>query len=139
MAMSPRELRRKIQKLKAQPPITKAFERALDRQGTWSEKGVWYKSQKEHWLGWLSEYDGPGYYGRDTKRRRSAEFAYNHIVCPPMVLWLGEAAGVPRPFVMKAKRLALAARRSLPSKSSAIRGVVPWAMIESKLSKRKSP
>src|SRR5665213_1631268 len=127
MVMSPRQLRRKILELKAQPPITQAFERALARQSTWSEKGVWYKSQKEHWLGWLSEYDGPGFYGRKTKRRRSAEFAYNHIVCPPMVLWLGEAAGVARSLVMKAKRIALVAPLSLPSKSSAIRSIVPWA------------
>ena len=24
--------------------------------------GKWYKKQKEHWLGWLSEYDGLGAY-----------------------------------------------------------------------------
>jgi hypothetical protein len=139
MAMSPRELRRKIMALKAKPPITIAFERALVRQGTRSEEGEGYDSQKDHWLGWLSEYDGPGFYGRKAKRGRSAEFAYNHIVCPPMVLWLAEAAGVPRSIVMKAKRIALAAPPSLPSQSAAIRSVVPWAMIETQLSKRKSP
>src|ERR1700730_18663876 len=26
-------------------------------RGIWSANGVWYTSQKEHWLGWLSEYD----------------------------------------------------------------------------------
>jgi hypothetical protein len=25
--------------------------------------GVWYRTQKEHWLGWLSQYHGPGAYG----------------------------------------------------------------------------
>jgi hypothetical protein len=65
---------------------------------------VWYTSppQKEHWLGWLREYDGPGAYSRQNADR-SAELVYNHIVCPPMVLWLGEASGVPKSKVAEAK------------------------------------
>jgi hypothetical protein len=80
--------------LKERSLITTAFEHALTKRDTWSANEVWYKSQKEHWLGWLSEYDGPGFYGRKTNGSRSAEYAYNHIVCPPMVLWLAEASGV---------------------------------------------
>src|SRR5664280_1461296 len=86
--MTPRGLRRKIQLLKGRPSITTAFEQALTKQGTWSAEQVWYKSQKEHWLGWLSEYAGPGFYGRKAIGSRSAQYAYNHVVCPPMVLWL---------------------------------------------------
>ena len=127
--MTPRGLRRKLQFPKDRPPITTAFEQALTKQGIWSSEKVWYKSQKEHWLGWLSEYDGPGFYGRKTASR-SAEYAYNHIVCPPMVLWLGEASGVDKPLVAAAKRAALKAPASLPSKSAAIRKVVPWMIIE---------
>ena len=55
---------------------------------------VWYRTQKEHWLGWLEGYDGPGAYGR-TQANRDAKFAYNHIVEPKMLLWLVDAAGVP--------------------------------------------
>jgi hypothetical protein len=65
----------------------------MKTRGRWATNGVWYRSQKEHWLGWLSEYDGPGYYGRKNPDR-SAEFVYNHINCAPMVLWLGEASGI---------------------------------------------
>ena len=54
----------------------------------------WYKTQKEHWLGWLSEYHGPDAYGRRSDNKRDAEFAYNHIVEPKMLLWLIETAGV---------------------------------------------
>ena len=115
--------------MKDRPPVTTAFEQALDRQGTWSANKVWYKSQKEHWLGWLSEYAGPGFYGRKTANR-SAEYAYNHIVCPPMVLWLGEASGVDKSLVNAAKQAALKAPASLPSKSAAIRQVIPWLIIE---------
>ena len=58
-----------------------------------SQPGVWYRTQKEHWLGWLGEYHGPGAYGRAPSEERDARFVYNHIVCPEMLLWLIEASG----------------------------------------------
>src|SRR5450432_2357821 len=103
--MSPQTLRRKIRNLPACPRITTEFERVFRGDGPGA---VWYKSQKQHWLGWLREYDGPGFYGRKNWKR-SAEFVFNHICCPPMVLWLGEAAGVPKPIVLKAKTAAMSA------------------------------
>lgn len=39
------------------------------------QPGVWYTTQKQHWLGWLSEYDGPGAYGRRSGQNRDAKFA----------------------------------------------------------------
>ena len=98
----------------------------------WNTKGVWYKSQKEHWLGWLSEYDGPGFYNRQNAKR-SAEFVYNHINCAPMVLWLGEAFGISKTKVSKAKSAALSAGSALSSQCAAIRKVIPWRMIEALL------
>lgn len=50
----------------------------------------WYKTQKQHWLGWLGEYHGPGYYGRKPQTPRNARHAYNHIMCPEMLLYLIE-------------------------------------------------
>jgi hypothetical protein len=101
--------------------------------GVWSNEGVWYTTQKEHWLGWLSEYDGPGAYCRKTVSGRSAEFVYNHINCPPMLLWLAEAAGVSKRNVLAAKRSALAARRSRGAHCSVIRKAIPWPMIEERI------
>jgi hypothetical protein len=131
--MTPQALRRKIRGFKATPPVTVGFERALIRQGTWSAQGVWYRSQKEHWLGWLSEYDGPGAYGRKTSVIRSAEFAYNHVLCPPMVLWLAEASGVKTSLILQAKKSALGASRALQGKCAAIRRIVPWSIVEEAL------
>src|ERR1700691_1538219 len=118
--MTPQALGRKIKGFEATPPVTLSFERA-------------YRSQKEHWLGWLSEYDGPGAYGRETSVVRSAEFAYNHVVCPPMVLWLGEASGVKTSLMIQAKKAALGASRKLQGKCAAIRRIVPWSKIEESL------
>jgi len=78
--MTPRELASKIKKLKAKPLGATQYERELVARGIWSANGVWYTSQKEHWLGWLSEYNGPGAYDRKIWRGRSAKFAYNHPV-----------------------------------------------------------
>src|SRR6266568_1474255 len=64
----------------------------------------WYKTQKEHWLGWLRAYHGPGAYGRQTTKTRDAKFAYNHIMEPRMLLWLVEAAGVKSELVTAARR-----------------------------------
>jgi hypothetical protein len=132
--MTAKQLRQKIRLMRDRPPITTGFERVLDKSGIWSLRQFRYSSQKEHWLRWLAEYDGPGYYGR-KKPHESAEFAYNHIVCPPMVLWLGEASGVQRTKILEAKRAALSAPASLPALSAAIRKTIPWEQIESRLKK----
>lgn len=89
---------------------------------------VWYTTQKEHWLGWLREYDGPGAYGRIPGKQRDAKFAYNHVVEPKMLLWLIEAAGVSKDLVEAAQR-ASAEGTSLMQKSGAIRRVVPWTVL----------
>ncbi len=127
--MSPRTLLLIIQNLPVFPPVTVAFERSLSKQRMRSKERAWYRSQKEHWLGWLEEYEGPGYYGRKNWLR-TAEFIYNHLVCPPMLLWIAEAAGVPRQTLRKAVRAALSAAPHLQTKSSAIRRVISWRQIE---------
>lgn len=89
---------------------------------------VWYLTQKEHWLGWLGDYDGPGGYGRIPGQKRDAKFAYNHIVNPQMLLWLIEAIGVRYDLVEAAKR-ASAEGKSLMQMSGSIRKCVPWAVV----------
>jgi hypothetical protein len=127
--MTPQQLAAKIKRCRARLPITDTFERVLRERGRWGRKPVWYGSQKEHWLGWLAEYDGPGYYGRKNGGQ-SAEFAYNHIMCPPMLLWLAEASKIARRKVHEAKDAALSARSTLASQCSAIRKSIPWTEIE---------
>jgi hypothetical protein len=119
--MTPDQLRQRISKLREHQPLTIRLERSLATADPF-RRPPWYRSQKEHWLGWLREYDGPGYYGR-RDWGRSAEF----------VLWLGEAAGIPSRVVAAAAEAALAARPVQGSRSARIRRVISWAMIESHL------
>ena len=89
---------------------------------------VWYRTQKEHWLGWLSEYNGPGAYGRQTGIKRDAKYAYNHIVEPKMLLYLIRAAGV-KPNLVKAAEEAAAAGATMMQQSGTIRRQVPWHVV----------
>jgi hypothetical protein len=51
-----------------------------------------YKTFQEQWIGWLKEYDGPGYYGR-ADGKRDARWVYQHLNNGNMIVWLNEAAG----------------------------------------------
>jgi hypothetical protein len=55
---------------------------------------VWYESQKEHWIGWLLGYQGPGAYGRKRHDVSDAKSVYNRLVCPEMLLYLAKGSGV---------------------------------------------
>jgi hypothetical protein len=107
-------LRRAIQKLPAGKPLKRP--------------GVWYLTQREHWLGWSKEYDTQGAYDRIPGLNRDARYAYNHIVCPPMLLWLASAAGVKAGRVRAAKREAATLER-MPAQAGAIRRHVPWELV----------
>jgi hypothetical protein len=87
-----------------------------------------YKTQKDHWLGWLGATPGTGTYERKTPPHRGARYVYNHIVEPKMLLWLIEAAGVEPALVEAAQQASLEAR-TLPGKSKAIRQLVPWSVV----------
>jgi hypothetical protein len=131
--MTPKSLRAKINKLQIAAPVTASYGQALIVREIWSDKGVWYSSHKEHWMGWLSEYDGPGAYGRKSWTGRTAEFVYNHIGCPPMLLWLAEAVGVPKKNLLAAKRTALSGGKNRVSHCALIRKTIPWSAIEERL------
>jgi hypothetical protein len=90
--------------------------------------GKWYRTQKEHWIGWLSDYSSPGAYNRKTGTSRDARYAYNHIVEPRMLLWLIEAAGVDEGLVSQAKR-DFAQGTSMMQQSAIIRHIVPWDVV----------
>lgn len=85
----------------------------------------WYLTQKEHWIGWLDEYSGPGAYGRQTGVVRDAQYAYNHVVQPELLLYLATASGVDSQLVAAANR-AFENRTSLMQAAGAIRAIVPW-------------
>jgi hypothetical protein len=134
---TPAQLRNAIKQLSPSSPITDRFSARWLGAPTADEsqreqKTVWYDTQHEHWLGWLRGYEGPGGYGRKNWSR-SAEFVYNHIVNPQMLVYLAEAAGIADKTVRKAAAAALANLSTMSSMSAAVRRVVPWKMTEEAL------
>ena len=121
VTMTVAQLRATIRQLPSDPPRT--------------HYGKWYRTQKEHWEGWLAEYHTPGAYERDITVRRNAEYAYTPVVESKMLLWLIEAAGIGGAHVTAARRDASRAR-SMAGRSAAVRRRVPWQIVEDALRRR---
>ena len=131
--MHAKELRAVIQKLPAHGKFSQRLE-AHKRLAI--NRDPWYKSQKEHWLGWLKDYDGPGFYHRKTHAGRDAKYIYNHINCSPMLLYLPEALGVPLELIQKAFRAVIEANQpSMARQCGIIRRVIPFETLATKLGK----
>jgi hypothetical protein len=129
--MTPKAFARRIRMLSAEGAITSRMERASGRR---LGENVWYHSQKEHWLGWLSDQDGPGFYGRATFNR-TAQRIYNQINCAPMLVWLSEASGVEKSLLRRAETAVQKAGASYPRQCGAVRRILPWAIVEAALRK----
>lgn len=110
-----------------QPISVESLLRAIERLPTdtlYVEPGRWYRSHREHWIGWLEQYHTPGAYGRIPKAR-DARWVYNHVVNPYMLCWLVEASGVPSDRVALARQ-ALERPGSYSARAGAIRRIVAW-------------
>lgn len=92
----------------------------------------WYRTQKEHWIGWLGEYDGPGAYGRKSGIRHDARFVYNHVVEPKMLLWLAQASGA-RSELVRVASSECAKAPTMQQQSSIIRRYIPWKVLAATL------
>ena len=87
-----------------------------------------YRTQKAHWLGWLSKKPGAKYYRQDAPNRH-AKFVYNHIMEPKMLLWLISASGVDNRLITNAQKDANNAK-TMAGSCAAIRKVVSWEDLE---------
>ena len=131
---TPRDLRNAIARLSERSPATDRFTTAWDRRGGRGQRerdDVWYDNQRQHWLGYLDDWPGPGFYGRKVPKR-SARFIYTHIVNPQMLVYLADAAALDAKLVAAAARAGLR-ERSMAAMSGAIRRVIPWEVVEAAL------
>jgi hypothetical protein len=92
------------------------------------QHGIWYESQKEHWVGWLFHYNSPGAYDRKVTHGRDAKFVYNHVVCPGLLTYLAAASGVTRRLVLEARRIEKSDATEM-QRAGEIRRVVPWDVV----------
>lgn len=113
--------------------------RRLPEDEPYNDPRKWYLTQKEHWLGWLGGYHGPGAYGRQTGVKRDAKFAYNHIVEPKMLVYLIRAIPLRDELVEAAEAAYENAGETMMAQSGAIRKVVPWSEIYQALFAEEEP
>ncbi|MCA0438768.1 MAG: hypothetical protein LCH98_20305 [Actinobacteria bacterium] len=127
--MTPDELRTILLGLPASCPISDDYKTRFRAAST---RKPWYAHQKEHWLGWLAEYSGPGAYGR-ARRSLDAKHAYNHFQCPPGLIWMAEALGEDPAVVARAVDLATAQEadgKRVATQCRVIREQMTWPRIE---------
>lgn len=87
-----------------------------------------YRTQKDHWLGWLNPDAGAGTYPHSTGANVTARMVYNRIGEPKMLLWLASASGAASELVTQARQ---AADQVVPlaSQCAAVRKVLPWRVL----------
>ena len=114
------------------PPRTVALEQEI-RIGT-GFHGKWYRSQKEHWLGYL------GYkralwaaQGKDYDLEK-AQSHWSRTHCFPMLFWLAESAGVDSVILERAesaaRRVSAIIASDHPSHGKAAREELPWLVVQ---------
>lgn len=122
------ELKDMLEKKKSRYPISSLFEKTHGQR-----RGVYWKNQKEHLISWLIAQDtlGSGRFSRD-KINTDAERMYNRLACPECILWLCEAAGVPKAYVQvtaeKAKKF-----DKVVTRAAFIKHQIPWKEIETRM------
>lgn len=121
------DLLRLVKRQSRRTPYTKCLEDALGVGPGYGQ--AWYRSQKEHWVRWLSEYPTAGPYGRKPADRTLAQVVYGRVNCPPMVFWLAETFGVDEGLLCEAHAAALAVQKNQASQSGAIRSVLAWNIV----------
>lgn len=105
--------------------------------------GKWYRSQREHLLGWLV-------FQQCEARRKGiepednlAKPMWNRLKCSPLMFWLAEASGVESELLSKAQNAAIEATAINPKDGNPhgkmIREVLPWELVEQAISMGPRP
>lgn len=124
-----------LRKLNISVPITESYENTLRSSGQQPLK-TWYSSQGEHWQGWLGEYKGSGFYGRKN-HKRTVEFIYNHIMCPPMLIWLAETISIDKNIINQAINESLKSDK-YQERCKIVRKYISWEVVEKAILERVS-
>lgn len=134
-------LRRYVAGYPAFPPRTIALEQRINI-GT-GFHGKWYRSQKEHWLGWLLAKECEARSRGLGASSSSAKTRYQFILCSPAIFWLAECAGVPGHRLDEAEAAAECAAaingRDGHPHGALMRMALPWPLLASAMSNGPAP
>ena len=115
----------------AVPPRTLALEKRIEIGAGFH--GKWYRSQKEHMLGWLLVQEAQARMKGQEPFRVDARGMWGRLKCSPMMFWLAEAGGVSENHLDEAEKAAEAAAKINPKDGNPhgklMRAVLPWELV----------
>lgn len=122
--LSVQQFRSVLTALPAHLPISDDFEQDFPQK-----QGAWWKSQRQHMLGWLDHQltRGGGKFSRKAPNT-SARLAYTRLNSAPAIVWIAEAVGVDADLVQAAVEEA----RAEPNRRrhcGILRRHLPWSLI----------
>lgn len=85
-----------------------------------------YQSHKDHWIGWLSEYNTEGAYGRTDTAVSDARTVYQRLNNDRIIIWLNEAAGEAPPIIATAIAMTSRCLGNKQAKAKIARQHLPW-------------
>jgi hypothetical protein len=133
MNISQRMLKTYVAAYPPAPTRTQALEQRI-QIGT-GFHGKWYRSQREHWLGWVEFQDRKALEAGQSPNALLAKAVWNRLKCSPMMFWLAECSGVSADLLSKAETEAAQAAVLNPKDGNPhgrmIRSVLPWPVLES--------
>jgi hypothetical protein len=116
----------------ATPPRTIALEQEI-RIGA-GFHGKWYRSQQEHWLGYVGYKRAQWAAQGKNYDLEKAKSHWSRTHCFPMLFWLAECAGVDSDILemaeVAARSVAAVIGSDHPSHGKAAREALPWSLVE---------
>lgn len=96
--------------------------------------GKWYRSQREHMLGWLVYQQCEAVRKGIDPNRNPAGTMWGRLKCSPLMFWLAETSGVGFDILFRAQKAAVAAAAINPKDGNPhgkmMREVLPWDLME---------
>lgn len=105
--------------------------------------GKWYRSQREHMLGWLLVQECRERKNGNDPRKVSAKGMWGRLKCSPLMFWVAEEAKVPDSLLDDAEAAAVAASQVTPTDGdphgAMLRVPLPWRVISTALRDNAHP
>ncbi|WP_424940110.1 hypothetical protein [Aliiroseovarius sp. S253] len=124
-----------------EPEWTKKLEQEI-QIGT-GFHGKWYRSQREHMLGWLVFQQCEARRKGIERENNLAKPMWNRLKCSPLMFWLAEVSGVEAQVLSQAQSAAIQATAINPKDGNPhgkmIREFLPWDVVEPAISTGSKP
>lgn len=135
------ELKTYLASYPERPPRTVALEQRI-QIGT-GFHGKWYRSQREHWLGWSVVQECQSRMLGKEPAEIDAGTVWGRLKCSPMMFWLAECAGVSDALLDEAESKAIEASGINATDGNPhgkkMRSVLPWSLVATAMSSGSPP